>query len=177
MHIMTLQDMVKHFRQSNGLHHGIRIFIGTVILWLLLGHIQGLNPLWAVISLIIVTEQNVETTMSNFRFRLINTIIGCVTGLLFLIFIHHARVFMLPAALMASVCASSFLIRTPYGWRIAAITTAIIIIPSLADGSRMVGMEVALGRTIEVFLGSATAVLVSWLFTIMKTPAYEDYYH
>lgn len=164
---MALYNFFKFSHESLGIQYGLRIFLGTGFLWFALKNLDGFDPLWAVISLIIVTEQNMKIALLGFKSRIINTIVGCFTGLLFLLFIHHNNLIMLPAALMAAVCISTYLIRSQYGWRIAAITTAIIIIPSLAEDSRTVGMIVALQRAIEVFLGSITAVIVTWLFTIV----------
>lgn len=160
---MDLYSFLKLPRDSLGIKYGLRIFIGSSVLWFFLHGLGGIDPLWSIISLIIVTEQNMETTLLSFKSRIINTVVGCFTGLLFLLFINHNNLVLLPVALMVAICVSTYLVRIPYGWRIAAITTAIIIIPSLTEYSRIVGMEVALQRTIEVFLGSATAVLVTWL--------------
>jgi len=169
---MALYNFLKQYRNLPGIQYGLRIFIGTGILWFCLRNLIGLDPLWAIISLIIVTDQDVENTLHNFKSRIVNTTIGCLTGLAFLSFIHNNSLIMLPVALMTAICVSTALIRTPYGWRITAITTAIIIIPSFMESSRMVGMSVAFQRTMEVFLGSAAAVLVAWLLARMKNLAY-----
>lgn len=164
---MDWHHLLKKSHDWLGMQYGLRIFIGTGIVWFFLNMV-GLNPLWAVISLIIVTDSNIENTLLNFKFRMVNTAIGYLTGLVFLLFIHHNQLIMLSAALTVAACASAALIRTPNCWRIAAITTAIIIIPSLAESSRMVGMAVAFQRSMEVILGSGVAVLVAWMFAQVK---------
>jgi uncharacterized membrane protein YccC len=164
---MILRTYVNWLHDPKGFQYGSQIFLGTCGLWFLTRILGGIDPLWAIISLIVVTEANTETTWFGFKSRIINTIVGCLTGLLFLLFIKTGGM-VLPLALATAVCVSAYLIRIPYGWRAAAITAAIIVIPALTEGSKTVGMVVAFQRTMEVFLGSAMALFVAWLFTILK---------
>ena len=163
---MTLRHCLHLLREQDGIHYGGQIFLGTFGLWFL-SRMLGFAPLWAIISLILVTEVSMETTWRGFKCRIINTLVGCLTGLVFLVALKPGSL-LLPLALATAVCISVYLIRIPYGWRIAAITAAIVIIPSLAGDSKIVGLTVACQRTMEVFMGSAMAVLVTWLITALR---------
>lgn len=157
------------FRQAHGLpsvQFGLSIFLGTCFLWFTLHILFGANPLWAVISLILVMEPNMETTWDSFKLRINNTVIGCLIGLLCLLTIKQ-QALLLPLALAATIFIK-YLFRTPSGWRVASITTAIVVTSALAEHSSAMGLIIALQRVLEVFLGSATALLVACLLSPMR---------
>jgi uncharacterized membrane protein YccC len=117
------------------------------------------DPLWGLISSVVVTDLKVRSAMDNFVSRMLNTLIGCMTGLAFLkLFGASAWVMLLAMAL--SVIISSDLVRVPISWRIAPITTAIVMTPAYLSHSAHAG-QAALQRTGEVVVGSVVAVAVS----------------
>ena len=154
----------------DGIHYAIRIFIGTATLWFALRAFGDADPLWAIISLIIVTEPKIETAWLSFKARIFNTFGGCAIGLFFLLFIpEHSWLF--PIALTISVLLSTYVIRKPLGWRVAPITTAIII---AAGMSGVNGFEIALHRAVEVFIGSTMALVVAWGAALAWPPDGSD---
>ena len=60
-------------------------------------------------------------------------------------------------------------VRVPLSWRIAPITAALVI-ASAVDLPPWGGLEIALRRTGEVLLGSATALVVTWLLSLVWKP-------
>src|SRR5262249_37056734 len=80
---MGLRRFLIH-QDAMGLHSAIRIFIGTTAVWLLLRFVGDANPIWAVISVIVVTEPQLQTAWLTIGSRIANTLIGCTTGLIFL---------------------------------------------------------------------------------------------
>lgn len=163
---MTFRRFINELHELQGFQYGARIFLGTCGLWFL-SRIFDIDPLWAVISLIIVTEIGMEPTWQGFKSRIINTLVGCLTGLTCLLAMKPSAL-LLPIALTAAVCVSAYLIRIPYGWRIAAITAAIVVLPALAERSSSLGITIAFERTFEVFLGSTMALCVTGLFHTAK---------
>jgi len=84
--------------------------------------------------------------------RLINTTAGCISELLFLLLIgHHSWIFSF--VLVISVLISNYLIRMPTSWRIAPITTAIIIADGMSQEVKFRSLEIALHRTGGGFFG------------------------
>ena len=157
-------------RNSSGLHYAVRILIGTTALWLLLRKVGDTHPIWAIISLIIVTEPDVKMALATFRARIYNTLIGCAVGLLFL-FIAGPKDWVLPLALTATVLVSIRLTRLEASWRIAPIAAVIVISSSLVSHSKSVGLQAAFQRTGEVFLGGATALAIAWILSRFWIPA------
>jgi uncharacterized membrane protein YccC len=155
-----------------GLHYAVRIFIGTTILWVLLQRVNDTNPLWAVISLIVVTEPRTGMAWLAFRARILNTALGCIVGLLFLRFAGQ-HPWVLTPALTLTVLICTYGARTPLGWRVAPITTAMIISAGLTEPTAIAGLDVALHRTLEVILGSAMGLLTTWLISFVWEPAPE----
>ncbi len=70
--------------QPSGLQYAVRILIGCAIVWFVLNRINHPSPLWALISVIIVTEPELSAAFLAFNSRIVNTLIGCAIGLSFL---------------------------------------------------------------------------------------------
>ena len=162
---------VRHLDRLSGLRHGGRILIGGAIAWLLLQSVGRTDPLWAMISVVVVTDSEVTAALKAFRSRISNTLIGCLVGMVFL-FLFGSSVFSILGAMVASVLISSDLVKVPVSWRIAPITACIIMIPGVLKHSEKAAEYSALQRSGEVLLGSAIAVCVtfatSWLFHLAK---------
>src|SRR5262245_33601445 len=147
---------------STGLHYAVRILLGTAALWLGLGWAGDTNRIWAVISLIVVTEPRVPSAWLAFLSRMVHTILGCGVGLLFLL-LAGPRDWILPVAATATVLVCTYLVRAPPSWRIGPVTAVLVIATDVADPSAWGGIEIALHRTGEVLLGSMVALLVTLL--------------
>jgi fusaric acid resistance family protein len=100
----------------SGIGYAIRILIGTTIVWLALARIKNVDPLWAIISVVIVSEPELQTAMLAFKSRTANTLIGCAVGLLFL-FVLGPAVWSILLAMAVSVVICTSFIRVPLSWR------------------------------------------------------------
>lgn len=148
-------------RRLSGIRYAVRVLISGLIVWLLLGVVAHVDPLWGLISAVVVTDLKVQSAMKNFVSRLLNTLIGCVIGLTFLkLFGASAWVVLLAMAL--AIIVSADLVKVPVSWRIAPITAAIVMTPAYMAHSAHAGLTAALQRTGEVLVGSAVAVAVSY---------------
>lgn len=150
-----------------GIQYAVRIFVGSTALWLLLGVLAAQNPIWAISSMVAVTDPQLQTARANFWARLANTAIGGVMGVLFLA-VAGPRDWVVPIAMAATVLVSSYLIHFQTYWKIAPITAALVMASSLQKHSRLSGEQAALRRLGEVFLGSAMAVVVAFVFSAVS---------
>jgi uncharacterized membrane protein YccC len=146
----------------SGLEYTVRILVGTTIVWLALHRIRGLDPLWAIISVVIVSEPAFESALLAFKSRVINTLIGSTLGLACL-FVLGPAIWSILLAMAVSVLLCTRFIRVPLSWKIAPVTVALVMTPSVLDHSVSAGYSIALRRTGEVLFGSAVAVSVSLL--------------
>jgi uncharacterized membrane protein YccC len=144
-----------------GVRFAVNVFIASAILWYLLRHVADTNPIWSIASMIAASEPQVKEATRMFRSRLINVLVGCAVGYVFLI-IGGAREWKLPVALAVTVLISSYVIHIQTMWRQAPITAAIIIASGLAQNSKLTGIEHGLHKVGEVLLGCLMGLVVSW---------------
>ena len=147
-----------------GVHLAVNIFIATTALWLLLRLGANTNPIWAISAMIPALDPHMKQAVTNFRGRIFNALLGCATGLLFLL-VGGTGEWKLPLALSATVLLSSYVVRIPAMWRQAPITAAIIIAAGLTHHSKLSGVEIGLRRVGEVMLGCVMGLLVTWLMS------------
>ena len=149
-----------------GLALAIRILVGAGIVWLIVQTVGHRDPLWAMISVVIVSDVQLDATVIAFRGRAVNTLIGCAVGLAFLYILGPASWSIL-LAMSVAVLASTYSVQTITAWRIAPVTVALVMTPSFMHGSLHAGTAVAITRVVEVLIGSAVAVLVALIFALV----------
>jgi uncharacterized membrane protein YccC len=152
-----------------GVHLAVNIFVGTTVLWLLLRLGASTSPIWAISAMIASIDPQVKLAVVNFQGRILNALLGCATGLLFLL-IGGSSEWKLPLALSATVLLSSYVIRVKAMWRQAPITAAIVIAAGLTHHSKLSGLEIGLRRVGEVLLGCVMGLLVTWLISKIWPP-------
>jgi uncharacterized membrane protein YccC len=153
--------------QPSGLQYAVRILIGSAIVWFVLERINHPNPLWALISVIIVTEPELSAAFLAFNSRILNTLIGCAVGLSFLYLLGPSFWSILLGIIVSVIICTTF-IRVPGSWRVAPVTVAILMTPSVLGGGRSLGLAVAIERTEEVILGSAVALLTTFVASLIQ---------
>ncbi len=153
--------------QPSGLQYAVRILIGCVIVWFILDRINHPNPLWALISVITVTEPELSAAFLAFNSRIVNTLIGCAVGLCFL-YLLGPSFWSILLGIIVSVIICTTLIRVPGSWRVAPVTVAILMTPSVLGGGRAAGLAAAIDRTEEVLLGSAVALLITYIASLIQ---------
>jgi uncharacterized membrane protein YccC len=147
-----------------GVRFAVNVFIASAILWYLLRHVADTNPIWAIASMVAASEPQVKEAVRMFRARIINVLVGCAVGLLFLV-VGGSREWKLPLALAVTVLVSSYLIHIQTMWRQAPITAAIVIAAGLTHHSKLSGVEHGLHKVAEVLLGCVMGLLVSFLMS------------
>lgn len=162
MHAVELRKWVPKFRRDIvGIRFALNVFIATTIVWYVLENIADTNPIWAIASMIAASDPQVNEAVRMFRSRIINVLVGCVVGLIF-VSIGGPSEWKLPLALAVTVLVSSYVIHIPTMWRQAPITAAIVIAAGLTAHSELSGIEHGLHKVAEVLFGCFVGVLVSW---------------
>ena len=147
-----------------GVHLALNIFVATTVLWLLIRDWEGVNPIWAISSMIAASDPKVDQALKFFRGRLINGVIGCLTGL-FILFVGGSSEWKIPLALAVSVIISTYLVRIRVMWRQAPITAAIVVASGLTHSTKILGLQDGLRRVGEVMLGCVVGLVVTWLIS------------
>lgn len=157
--------ILERFREDDyiGVHLAVNVLIGSTVLWLALRQAGDANPIWAITSLIAASDPRVDQAVKTLRGRILNALLGCAVGLLFLV-VGSSEEWKLPFAMAAAVLLTSYVVRVPIMWRQAPITAAIVIAGGVTH-SKLSGVEAGLERVGEVILGCVVGVLVSVLMS------------
>ena len=147
-----------------GVRFAMNVFIASAILWYLLRHVADTNPIWAIASMIAASEPRVKEAARMFKSRMINVLVGCAVGLVFLV-VGGSNEWKLPLALAVTVLLSSYVIHVQTMWRQAPITAAIVIASGLEHHSKLTGIEHGLHKVGEVLLGCVMGLAVSYLMS------------
>jgi uncharacterized membrane protein YccC len=146
-----------------GVRFAINIFVATTLLWLIIRSRQ-VDPIWAISSMIAASEPKVEEALKFFRGRLVNSLIGCATGL-FILFVGGTSEWKIPLALSVSVLISTYVARVPVMWRQAPITATIVVAGGLLEVSKIQGLQQGLTRVGDVLLGCFVGLLVTFVIS------------
>jgi len=149
-------------RRLIGLRYAVRVLISGVIVWFILGVVAHMDPLWGLISAVVVTDIKARSAMNNFASRMLNTLIGCGIAVGFLK-LFGASPWVVLLAMSLAIVVSADLFKEQVSWRIAPITAAIVMTPAYMLHSPQTAQAAALRRTAEVIIGSAVAVGVSYV--------------
>jgi len=153
---------------NRSLLYAFRIVIGCLIVWWSLNFAGDEKKIYAIISVIVVSEPDPDLLRVSVVSRIINTLIGCALGLLFM-FIAGINVWSLLTAIVISVLISTSFKNYPASWKLAPVTVAIIVIPAITGHEDYhLAMQVALERTGEVLYGSLVALLLGLFFNAWK---------
>jgi uncharacterized membrane protein YccC len=155
-------DTIQH--DSVGIRFAVNVFIASTIVWYTLEKILDTNPIWAIASMVAASDPVVKEAARMFKCRIINVLVGCGVGLVFLI-VGGSSEWKLPLALAAAVILSSYVIRIPSMWRQAPITAAIVIAARLTHHSKLSGVAHGLHKVAEVLYGCLVGLLVTWLMS------------
>jgi uncharacterized membrane protein YccC len=143
-----------------GFEYALRILAGCILVWYTLHHTRLHNPLWALISVITVTEPELHAAWRAFLSRILNTLVDAAVGMA-LLYLLGPGFWEILLAITLSIVICTHLIKVPGSWRLAPVTVAIVMTPSVLAASQAAGIGTAIARTEEVLIGSAAALLIT----------------
>ncbi len=156
------------------LEHAFRMTAASVAAYACaeaLGLSQGF---WAVITALIVTQNNVGGTLKAVLERFIGSLLGAIYGSAIVYFLPHSDGLTRAFVLIVAVAPLSFLAAFSAGFRVAPITAIIVLLGSATVTLGPVGF--AEDRVLEVGLGCTIGLLISVLvvparasWSILKT--------
>jgi len=140
------------------------VFIGSTLVWVAMREFGGVSPIWAIAGMIASVDPQVDVAARMFRSRIVNVLVGCAVGLVFML-VGGSSEWTLPIALAATVLISSYLVRIPTMWRQAPLTAALVIASGLTQHSKSAGIELGLLKVADVLFGCVVGLGVSWLMS------------
>jgi len=136
--------------------------------WFSLDFFHDSKKIWALISVIVVSDPNFNAVRENAKSRLVNTLVGCMVGLLF-VYLFGAGFASCMVAIAISVLISTSFKNYPSSWKLAPVTVVVIMMPPLSGNETLNdAMHIALNRTGEVLYGSLVAFLLGLLYLYIE---------
>lgn len=163
------------YDQVVGFRFAVNVFLATTVVWFTLRWIGDSNPIWAIASMVAASDPAPVEARRMFKSRLVNVLVGCATGFLFLL-INSDSHWILPLSLAVTVLLSTWFIRVKTMWRQAPITAAVVIAGGLTYNSTSLGIEKGLHKVAEVLFGCLVGMAVSSLMArlwLLPPPAAE----
>lgn len=159
-----------HFtRDPLAFHYAVRIFIGTAFLWILLQRLGDEHAIWAIISMVLVTEPHIKAAVESFRYRIYNTFVGCAIAIAALV-VAGPRLWILPVGVTLAVLLSTRAPESPASWRSTPIAAGVVLSAGLTEQSWAVGLQIGFIRAGEVLLGGGTAIAIAWVMSLVWMP-------
>ena len=137
------------------------MFFGTVVLWELFSMAGDHAPIWALVSMVMVSEIELHASLLATFHRVAHMTAGCAVGLIFLA-AWRPGLWQLALACMISAAASFYLLHIGGNWRTAPVATVIIMGAGFATFTKNAGLHEAGIRTVEVLGGCVIALAVAW---------------
>jgi uncharacterized membrane protein YccC len=151
---------------EHGIHYAVSIFLATAVLWALSEKVMQSNPIWAISSMVATSDPLMKQAVMMMRARIINTVVGCLIGLLF-IAIGGPALIMLPIAMAVTVLLSSYVVRIQMMWRQAPISAAFVISAGLEHHTRRNGLIAGGDRMVEVLAGCIVGIIAAWVVSVV----------
>ena len=151
---------------EHGIHYAVSIFLATAVLWAVSQRVMQANPIWAISSMVATSDPLMKQAVLVMRARLINTVVGCLIGLLF-IAIGGPALIMLPIAMAITVLLSSYVIRIQTMWRQAPISAAFVIAAGWEHHTRRNGLIAGGDRMMEVLAGCIVGIIAAWVVSVI----------
>ena len=148
-------------RGRAGVRYALRMFFGTLVLWELFGLAGDHAPVWALVSMVMVSEIELHSSVLATLHRVAHMAVGCGVGLIFLM-AWHPGIWQLAIACACSAAVSFYLMHIGGNWRTAPVATVIVIGAGFVHFTKNAGLHEAVIRTVEILGGCLIALAVSW---------------
>lgn len=138
----------------------LAVALGALLLGVTFWAFDNTDPMWAIISFILVYNPDAQAALRAGLSRLALTAFGSVLamGSVILLGLHK---WLLPVSLAIAAVVCSIFLRSRSGWRIVLVTVALIVGSSLLQPH--LGPYIAVTRSLEVTGGSLLAIAFSAL--------------
>lgn len=137
----------------------LALAVGALVLGVIFWSYQATDPMWAIISFVLVYAPESQRVWKAAFSRLLMTILGSVLAMA-AVWGFGVYKWTLPVSVGVVALVCGVLQRSRTEQRVVLVTVALIIGSSLLDATS--GPYIALTRSIEVTVGSLLAVLFSW---------------
>lgn len=149
-------------RELTGVRYALRIAAGIIVAWIVFREFGVTYPIWAIITVVTVSEIELRASFLETRGRVVHTAAGCAIGLVALELVG-AGIWQLCIACVAASLVSFYLVHLGGTWRTAPVATVIVMARGIQQFSKYAGYQAAIERTLEVLGGCIIALAVTWV--------------
>jgi len=140
-----------------------KILAGSLVSWFGLGALGIERPYWAIITICIVSEPNLESAKKLVGARSLNTLVGAAVGLTGVMIGG-----LTPLTMFVCLAITTLLVTTvpryPANWRLAPVTVVIIMeVSTLQGSSRSTEIHIAEQRVVQVLAACVIALGLAWI--------------
>lgn len=154
---------VPHLSTSN-LRYAVKTALAILVVWFSLDLVGVRNPVFALISVVVVAEPQLGTSLFLAWSRLLATVIG-VAAALAVVVVLGVNPWALALAIFVVVLLCTEIFEVPGAWKLGPATSALIIGLAAAGGPEHPGLSeawhIALARFWETIYGIAVTVAIS----------------
>jgi uncharacterized membrane protein YccC len=151
-------------RIQKSLLYASKTLLGGFIAWYGLQAAGVENPIWAVITVMLVSDPDFNTSRDLAIARIINTVIGCSIGLFSLTLFGYSPLASLFTMAFTVLCVTS-IPQYPTNWRLAPVTVLILLDAGRQAANHVDEIHYALLRGGEIGIGCCIAMLLAMLYT------------
>lgn len=144
-----------------------KTLIGGTLCWYTLAWLGITDPIWGVITIILVSDPDIDTTASLAKARIINTIVGCLMSLISLMLFNYTPLVMLGTAALTVLLITAHE-RYPSNWRLAPVTVIILMDAARQASTHADELHFALMRAGEIVFGCFIALMLAHAYTRFK---------
>lgn len=145
-----------------------KIFLASIICWYGLLAVGIENPVWAVITVMVVSDPNLSTTLGLAKTRAINTIVGCAFGLASIFTFGYSPLLTIVTACI-TVMFVTMISRYPVNWRLAPVTVVILMDAARLAGTHEAELHYVMMRVVEIAFGSIVSLALAGLYTKLSS--------
>ncbi|MDN0077668.1 FUSC family protein [Crenobacter sp. SG2303] len=143
-----------------------KVLIGCMIVWFGLSALGVEDPIWAAITVVIVSEPDFVRAREQVKARVINTLTGCAVSLAGILLLGSSLTSMLISVVVAVLLVTS-LKRYPASWKLAPVT--VLILMHAAPGTNPAqDLQLALLRAGEIMAGCVIVLGLAALITEIR---------
>lgn len=151
-------------RLKKALIYASKTLLGGLICWYGLSFLGIDDPIWAVITVIIVSDANIRATLDSSTARMINTTVGCAVGMTTMLLFGYSPLAGLVAAGL-TIFTILMIDKYPSSWRLAPMTVVILMDAGRLTADDHLAIIYGLLRFVEIIVGCAVAIALAWAYS------------
>ncbi|PZP55362.1 MAG: FUSC family protein [Micavibrio aeruginosavorus] len=163
------KDRLKLAISHKSFVYSSKVFIASLICWYSLTLMGIANPIWAVITVFVVSDPDLNTTFGLAKVRGLNTIVGCTIGLASIFYFGYSPLVMIMAAAF-TVLFVMRVPRYPVNWRLAPVTVVILMDAGRLASTHEEELHYVMLRVLEIGVGSFVSLGLAGLYTRLAKP-------